>query len=190
MLTRAQWTKANSQTAINVTRGTGIYPETLLAIAIVESQGRVNGNYYPGAGLVAQRANNFFGIKKGVNWTGPTIELPTPGDAQKVSTFRVYTNFKASARDFVKFLQTNTRYRRAGVFSALNYQEQILAIARAGYSESPSYAEILVQVADSVKKTVGKIADNLKEGGKWIVPIIALAFFFVNLSTENKKPAK
>lgn len=186
MLSRREWTAANYATAVKVTKGTGVFPEALLAIAIVESQGRISGNWYPGAGLVARKANNYFGIKKGVNWTGPTIALPTPGDAQKISTFRVYQNFEESARDFVRFLQTNSRYTKAGVFQAPNFQEQIIAIARAGYSESSSYSDILLQVATGVQKIVSKIADNLKEGGKWIIPIMAIAFFFVNSFTDKK----
>ena len=79
MLTRRDWTQKNYPLIANITRGTGIFPETLLAIAIVESQGRVNNTWYPGAGLVAKRANNFFAIKEGVNWKGETIDLPTPG---------------------------------------------------------------------------------------------------------------
>lgn len=188
MLTRKQWTEANYQAARTATAGSGIFPETLLAIAIVESQGRVGNSWYPGAGLVARKANNFFGIKKGTEWTGPTVELPTPGDAEKISVFRVYPNFQASAADFVRFLKRNPRYTRAGVFQATSYQEQILAIARAGYSESPQYAEVLTSVANSVQKIVSKIASNLMEGGKWIIPILAVGFFFVNsLSNETER---
>lgn len=188
MLTRKQWTEANYQAARKATAGSGIFPETLLAIAIVESQGRIGNSWYPGAGLVARKANNFFGIKEGTGWTGPTIDLPTPGDAEPVSTFRVYPSFEASAADFVRFLKRNTRYTRAGVFQAQTYQEQILAIARAGYSESPTYASVLTSVANSVQKTVSKIAHNLKEGGKWIIPILAIGFFFVNsLNNEHKR---
>jgi flagellar protein FlgJ len=189
MLTRKQWTEANYPAARKATAGSGIFPETLLAIAIVESQGRVGNSYYPGAGLVARKANNFFGIKEGTSWTGPTIELPTPGDVEKISIFRVYPNFQNSAADFVRFLKRNSRYTRAGVFQANSYQEQILAIARAGYSESPQYAEVLTNVADSVQKTVTKIANNLMEGGKWIIPILAVGFFFVN-SLNNETDSK
>jgi flagellum-specific peptidoglycan hydrolase FlgJ len=81
MLTREQFIKTNYQKALNVTKGTGIFPETLLAMAVVESQGKgPDGNWYPGQGLVAKEANNYFGIKASAAWTGKTVALPTPGD--------------------------------------------------------------------------------------------------------------
>lgn len=65
MLTREQFIKANYQQALNATRGTGIFPETLLAMAVVESQGKAaDGNWYPGLGLVARKANNFLELKQ------------------------------------------------------------------------------------------------------------------------------
>ena len=147
LLTRSEWTKKNAPFAIQVTKGSGIFPETLLAMAIVESQGAVNGVFYPGAGLLAKSANNFFGIKKGLNWTGPTITLNTPNDAEKRSTFRKYANFTESAKDYVNFLKKNKRYTSAGVFDAKDYVEQIVRIAKAGYAESQSYTEIVTKVA-------------------------------------------
>ena len=62
-LTRKDWTIKNAPFAIEAAKGSGIFPETLLAMAIVESQGAYKGVYYPGAGLVARKANNYFGIK-------------------------------------------------------------------------------------------------------------------------------
>jgi flagellum-specific peptidoglycan hydrolase FlgJ len=189
MLTRQIWTQQNYPVAYRLTQGTGIFPETLLAIAIVESQGRVNGVWYPGQGLVARRANNFFGIKRGVNWNGPTIDLPTPGDADKISTFRVYPTFEASAKDFIKFLQTNQRYRRAGVFTSPNYQEQILAIARAGYAEGPQYADIITRVANGVKKATKTITNQFAKHGSWIIPLTIIGVFFLTLQRNKKHEA-
>lgn len=188
MLSRADWTKKNFPAIVKLTSGTGIYPETLLAIAIVESQGRVNGTWYPGAGLVARKANNFFGIKKGVNWQGPTIDLPTPGDADKISTFRVYPSFEASAKDFINFLKKNPRYGRAGVFTAPNYQEQIVSIARAGYAEAPGYSDIITKVADGVKKATKTMLDQFEKQGKWFIPLTILGVFFLTLQ-RNKADA-
>jgi len=183
--TRSQWTAANYPTAVKLTKGTGVFPETLLAVAIVESQGRVNGVWYPGAGLVARKANNYFGIKRGTGWPGPTIDLPTPGDADKISRFRVYHNFEASAADFVQFLLRNQRYRRAGVFSSPNYQEQILAIARAGYAEAPNYAEVITKVADSVSRAAKNMAKVIGKSG-WTAPLLLAGLFFLTLRREKK----
>lgn len=172
-LSRKDWIDKNAPFAIEATRGTGIFPETLLAMAIVESQGKVNGRWFPGAGLVARKANNFFGIKKGVNWKGPTINLPTPGDADKISTFRVYSDFEESARDYVNFLKINQRYTKAGVFNAPNYQEQIISIARAGYAEAPNYAQVITSVANNVKKQIANIITPLQNNAPFIPVLIA-----------------
>jgi flagellar protein FlgJ len=184
-LSRKDWTIKNAPFAKSATSGTGIYPETLLAMAIVESQGKVNGVWYPGAGLVARKANNFFGIKKGVNWKGPTIDLPTPGDADKISTFRVYGNFEESAKDYINFLKRNSRYTKAGVFTAPNYGEQIIAIARAGYAEAGNYAEILTQVANTVKERIKNIiAPAIKNGP--IVPVLIAGLIITLFVLKNK----
>ena len=184
-LSRKEWTIKNAPFAVNATKGTGNFPETLLAMAIVESQGKYNGNYYPGAGLVARKANNYFGIKKGNNWQGLTIDLPTPGDADKISTFRVYANFEESAKDYVKFLQVNPRYKKAGVFNANSYQEQIISIARAGYAEAGNYAEIITSVANSVRKNIKDILIPLQKNSAF-VPVIVAGFLVTLYLLKNK----
>ena len=185
MLTRKEWIDKNASFAIEAVKGSGIFPETLLAMAIVESQGKVSGNWYPGAGLVARKANNFFGIKKGVGWKGPTILLPTPGDADKISEFRVYPSFEASAKDFVKFLQVNPRYKRAGVFNAQDYVEQIISIARAGYAESPSYTTVVTAVAKRVKAQIANIIEPIVKNGK-IAPLLIAGLVVTLYLLRNK----
>ena len=188
MLSRKEWIAENANFAREVTANTGIFPETLLAIAIVESQGVINGQYYPGASRLAKEGNNYFGIKKSAGWNGATITLPTPNDADKISIFRKYQNFKASAQDFVKVLQQNQRYTNAGVFSAPNYVEQILAIARAGYAESTTYAEIITKVATSVKNQIDKIVAPIVKNNAAIPLMIAgliLSLYFISKKLQN-----
>jgi len=176
MLNRQEFIKANYQGAINATRGTGIFPETLMAMAIVESQGKgPDGNYYPGQGATARLANNYFGIKNSSAWKGRTIVLDTPNDRDKKSTFRAYDSFEDSVKDFVKFLQENSRYTTAGVFKAANYVEQIIAIARAGYAESPTYATVITSVANSVKKLMENYVEPIKKNNQ-ILPLLIVGF--------------
>lgn len=184
-MTREQWIKDNWSAAVKATQGTGIFPETLMAMAVVESQGKVNGNWLPGAGLVAKKANNYFGIKASSSWKGSTVALPTPGDADKISTFRVYPNFQASVEDFVKFLQSNPRYTKAGVFTAKDYVEQIVSIARAGYAENPNYANLITQVAEKVKTYVKDIQDT----GRKYLPLLVAAFIITALFISKKAQA-
>lgn len=186
MLTREEFIKAYYQDAINVTKGTGIFPETLLAIAIVESQGKAaDGKYYPGLGLTAKKANNFFGIKYSTAWKGPIIELPTPGDRDKISKFRVYANFAESMKDFVKFLQENSRYTNKGAFRANDYIEQIAAIAAAGYAESPTYKTVITSVANSISKLMKDYIEPIKKNAQ-IIPLLVAALIITGYLISKK----
>lgn len=186
MLNREEFIKANYQAALNATEGTNIFPETLLAMAVVESQGKAqDGNWYPGNGLVAKKANNYFGIKTSPTWKGKTVALPTPGDAQKISTFRVYNNFEESLKDFIGFLQINPRYAKAGVFNAPDYVTQILRIAKAGYSESPTYSTIITSVANKVKNLMADYIQPIKDNSKYL-PLIVTAVILTGLFISKK----
>jgi flagellum-specific peptidoglycan hydrolase FlgJ len=163
-MSREEYTRKYYPDAFRATQGTGIFPETLLAMSIVESQGKnAAGNYEPGLGLVARKANNYFGVKYYPQWTGPTIDLPTPGDANKISTFVVYNSIYDSFRGFVDFLKKNPRYEKKGVFTAPNFGEQITRIAAAGYAENPNYASVVTSVANKLRqyiKTTGAAMNN------------------------------
>lgn len=181
LLNRENWIKKNWPAAVNATTGTGIFPETMLAMAVVESQGRAeDGNWYPGLGLVAREANNYFGIKASAAWKGKTIALPTPGDADKTSLFRVYPSLKDSIADFVKFLQENPRYKKAGVFSSPDYVTQILSIARAGYAENPNYSTLVTSIANKVKGYVKDIIVPLQQNAKYL-PLLVAALIITGL---------
>lgn len=180
MYTRSEFVSKFGSMAAQVTAGTGIFPQTLLAMAIVESSGLIKGKSYVGVGLTAKLANNYFGIKASPAWKGATINLNTPNDATKVSTFRKYASVKDSFADYVRFLKQNKRYNNAGVFDAENYAEQIIRIAKAGYAESPNYAAIVSNVADRVNGLMDKLATLIKpinKGGA-AAAILLLGFFF------------
>ena len=173
MLTRAEWSKKYAPLAIKVSAGTGIYPETVLSFAIVESSAQAkDGNWYPGTDLPALEANNYFGIKKYPQWFGPVIELPTSKDGIKRSKFVVYENIEASFVGFIDFLKRNPRYADKGVFKAPDFQTQIIRIGAAGYEENPKAAEIKSKVAESIKKYIDE-AGRIINDGKNLLP-----FFF------------
>jgi flagellum-specific peptidoglycan hydrolase FlgJ len=186
LLTRSEWVKANWPAAVAATTGTGIFPETMMAMAVVESQGKVNGNWYPGQGLVAKKANNYFGIKTSKAWKGATVALPTPGDAKKISTFRVYPNFEASVADFIKFLKVNPIYTKAGVFEADNYVEQIIAIAKAGYAENPNYTKIITSVANKIKTLVKDVIIPTTTDAKKFLPLLVAGLIIAGLFVSKK----
>jgi len=157
---REAWVNKYYLDAVKATAGTGIYPETLLAQAIVESQREnAQGIYEPGLSLNAKRANNYFGIKNYPKWKGRTVDLPTPQDAKKISTFVVYDSVLDSFKGYVRFLQVNKRYNK--IFDAPNYSEQITRIALAGYAERDyqKYANTLNQIATSIKDYAAQVKE-------------------------------
>ncbi|MHA1286430.1 MAG: glucosaminidase domain-containing protein [Candidatus Thorarchaeota archaeon] len=136
--------------------GTGIHPEILIGQMILESSGKdAQGNRMVGASGLAQEGNNWFGIKADRSWKGPTVTKQTRLHAGE---FRKYNALEESIVDYVKFLQENPRYKKAGVFDAKTYEEQALAIGSAGYSASSSnYGEKLAAVAKPFKSRLQDI---------------------------------
>lgn len=187
-MTREEFTRKYYPDAFRATQGSGIFPETLLAIAIVESQGKnAAGNWEPGAGLVARRANNYFGIKAYPQWRGPTVDLPTPGDAQKISRFVVYSSIGDSFKGFVDFLKRNPRYEKKGVFSAANYGEQITRIAAAGYAENPNYAPVVTQVANRLRQYIKETGTALNNNRQIFPVLFAGAVIAALIIAKNLK---
>lgn len=186
MLNRNDWIQLHYPMVQQVTAGTGILPEIALSQAIIESSTKASdGNFYPGTSKLATDGNNLFGIKADKNWKGDFITLPTKEfkDGKWVQTsakFRKYPSIEDSFKDYVKFLQTNPRYKAAGVFSAKTYQEQAKALQKAGYATDPNYSNLLTGVINSFKKYIPKVT----------VPFlwIAAAFLlFINFFTGKSK---
>jgi flagellar protein FlgJ len=188
MYTREEFTKKFYPTALKVTKGSGIFPETLLAMAIVESSGIVKGKSLVGAGATARLANNYFGIKANSAWKGQTIRLNTPKDPTPTSLFRKYDTIKDSFKDYVSFLTKNQRYKTAGVLESSDYAEQIINIARAGYAGNTDYASLVTQVANKVSKAIDKNLLRPLKNNTGIAGAVAL-FFLSLLIYKNKKNA-
>jgi flagellum-specific peptidoglycan hydrolase FlgJ len=163
MLTRKQFIDKYAAAAQEVYLKYNIFPQTVLTMAIIESQGKAkDGNYYPGLNASARQGNNYFGIKA-FNWNGPTITLRTPRDKEKISKFRKYASIEESFKDYGKFLNENPRYKKAGVFEAPDFLTQMQRIAAAGYAEDPNYLKVLQAVSNKVNdqiKTIKEITKN------------------------------
>lgn len=130
-----------------VTKGTGILPGTLIAQLFLES----SGNGKVGGSKLSQDANNYFGIKCAGGWDGPkynieTREVINGRSVMITACFRKYGSIKDSIIDYIDFLQTNTRYKNAGVFDAKTVKEQAQALKRAGYATAPGYADLVFKV--------------------------------------------
>jgi len=138
--TREEYIKRFYPEVVRATMGSGIFPQVAIMQSALESG---NGN-----STLAKKYNNHFGIKADASWKGKSVNLNTREvySGQSVyekANFRFYDSYEDSARDYVKFLKTHSRYTNAGVFKAKTPQEQIDAIKRAGYATDPNYASIL-----------------------------------------------
>lgn len=130
-----------------VTKGTGILPGTLIAQLFLESssKGVVGGS------TLSREANNYFGIKCAGGWQGPkyyinTREVLNGKNVTVNACFRKYGSIKDSIIDYLDFLQTNQRYKTAGVFEAKTVKQQAEALKRAGYATAPGYAQLVFDV--------------------------------------------
>jgi flagellum-specific peptidoglycan hydrolase FlgJ len=133
-----------------VTRGTGILPGTLIAQLFIESQGKNSPGVVGSSGLT-QRSNNYFGIKCSEQWNGPTVYADTREVINGKSVivkgcFRVYNDIEDSIKDYIDFLQSNPRYKNAGVFEAKTVKEQAEALKRAGYATGTGYAQFIENI--------------------------------------------
>lgn len=156
------------QAALNAASGTKIFPETILAVASLESNN--------GQSLLSAKYNNFFGIKNSGTWSGKTVTLPTKeqdtaGNVYTVdASFRWYDSPTDSFKNYVQFI-SGPRYVTAGVLSATTPQEQFDALHKAGYATDVSYVQ--------------KLEDRLAEFGEFIESnpttsgIAVVAIFFL-----------
>lgn len=184
MFTREAFTKQFYPVALSAASGTGLFPETVITAAIVESSGRVNETWYVGESLLAKNYNNYFGIKAGQSWNGPTVNMKTgeytPGGVPYSITdaFRVYPSVNDSFNDYVKFLKENRRYTAAGVFTASNPYEQFARLKEAGYATNPDYTSLMTSVYNSIKKYIPPPGT--------VGPILALALLAVFFLISKK----
>lgn len=156
MLTRNEWITKYYPTVRSLTTGTGIFPQVMMAQAIIESQAQIEGTWYPAQTNLAANYNNIFGIKADSSWKGNIINLPTVEiqNGQKVtvtSRFRSYNTVDDSFRDYITFLKSNKRYSDYGVFNSQTIEEQATRIMKAGYATGLNYASLIVDVARGIK---------------------------------------
>lgn len=182
-----------------VTKGTGILPGTLFTQAILESQGKASdGKYYVGQSKLSREANNYFGIKSSPAWKGKTYNIETgeqkPSGEKYVvkADFRKYDTVQDSIKDYVKFLQDNPRYKKAGVFDAKTVQEQAEALRRAGYATALDYADVITKMYDGIKDFIKDAEKNSKKkavlmisAGVALASVLGLIWYAV--ATSKKK---
>ena len=104
------------------------------------------GIFESGAGRseLALRANNHFGIKKGVGWTG---KVYVKADDRPDDQFRVYSSVKQSYEDHSTFLKAK-RYSRLFQLDILDYKGWAKGLKECGYATNPSYAQRLIDIIE------------------------------------------
>jgi flagellum-specific peptidoglycan hydrolase FlgJ len=159
MLTRQDFVTKYAAAARAAAGASGIFPETILAAAILESSGKKDGVWYVGGSQLSREANNYFGIKATSSWKGKTYTINTrefiKGQYITIpAKFRAYDTVQDSFADYVSFLQRNSRYKKAGVFTAATASEQVNRIAAAGYATDPNYSKLLNSIITSIRKFI------------------------------------
>ena len=146
-MTNAEFVKKHYGQALVASLNSGIFIETLLGQSILETSS--------GKSLLSSKYNNYFGIKADKSWKGRSINMRTGevfnGKSVTInSNFRVYDSFLDSAKDYIKFLKTNPRYTKYGVFKAKDYKEQIQAIKNAGYATGTNYVSAVLKIVSGI----------------------------------------
>lgn len=114
----------------------GIPASIKLAQALLES-----GN---GSSMLAQQANNHFGIKCASGWTGKRV---LKDDDYADDCFRVYDRPEQSYRDHSEFL-LRKRYAALFELDKNDYVSWARGLKSAGYATNPKYAELLVSLIE------------------------------------------
>jgi len=111
-----------------------------LAQGMLESD---NGN-----SPLAVYANNHFGIKCHIEWTGATF---IQDDDTKNECFRKYEKVLDSFNDHSNFLKTRTRYNFLFSLKSNDYKGWAIGLKQAGYATNPKYAEMLIDIIEKNK---------------------------------------
>jgi flagellum-specific peptidoglycan hydrolase FlgJ len=158
-MTNAEFVKKHYGQALVASKGSGIFIETLLGQSILETSS--------GKSVLSSKYNNYFGIKADKSWKGRSVNMKTGevfnGKSVTInSDFRVYDSFLDSARDYIKFLKTNPRYTKYGVFKAKDYKEQIQAIKNAGYATGTNYVSAVLKIVSGITDDIANFTDKNK----------------------------
>ena len=94
-----------------------------------------------GNSRLATLANNHFGIKCHLEWTGDTFHKD---DDAKDECFRKYKNPEASFDDHSSFLTTRGRYSFLFDYDVTEYKKWARGLKKAGYATNPRYPQLLI----------------------------------------------
>lgn len=125
----------------------GLYVSVMLAQAALESG-------YGTSWISKPPYYNLFGIKADSSWKGARVNAATHeyingAMVPQNSDFRAYNNYRQSVKDYITFLENNSRYRKNGVFDAKTPEQEAKALQAAGYATAPNYANTLISIIET-----------------------------------------
>jgi len=98
-----------------------------------------------GTSRLAREANNHFGIKCHVGWTGDTIKHD---DDTAQECFRKYEAVEDSFNDHSLFLTTRQRYAKLFKLDIMDYKGWAHELKAAGYATNPKYPDRLISLIE------------------------------------------
>ena len=135
--TRQEYIELFAQMAIQEMNEFHIPASITMAQACLESG---DGN-----SILAQKANNHFGIKCNSSWSGPSIRKD---DDDRNECFRKYKTAIESYRDHSRFLTGGMRYQFLFDYEIKDYRKWAYGLKKAGYATDPSYPERLIKIIE------------------------------------------
>jgi len=109
---------------------------------------------------------NLFNIKADSRWQGDSTKIASyeygPGGShKKVSSFRVYGSYKDSFEDYVKFLNSGSRYQDA-LENKKGDAKFVEALQDSGFATDPNYAKKVKRIMNNelLNNALEKVAKN------------------------------
>ena len=98
-----------------------------------------------GNSRLAVKANNHFGIKCHLEWSGKTFRKD---DDKKDECFRKYKSPEASFNDHSLFLTSRNRYSFLFDYDVTEYKKWARGLKKAGYATNPRYPQKLIELIE------------------------------------------
>lgn len=121
-----------------------------------------------GNSKLAADYHNYFGMKCGTKWTGPSVNMTTQEEytAGTLTTikdnFRVYDNMEDGVKGYFEFIQLSRYENLKGITDPQKYIE---TIKNDGYATSSTYVDSLMQIIKLYNLTSYDNAENAENGG-------------------------
>lgn len=123
-----------------------VAPQVLIAQAALETGWGQHVQKLPNG----KSSYNLFNIKADSRWNGDSLKVKTleyrDGFAkQENASFRSYSSYQESFRDYVEFIQNNPRYEKA-LDTVADPEAYMHELQHAGYATDPKYADKVIDI--------------------------------------------